>query len=72
MDDILEEMQAIEAIYCGEKEFELLSQGELSVMFSVTTSPTHHPDLRISLMFTLSVESYPEEVPPFSVQPTGV
>ncbi|ROT69598.1 RWD domain-containing protein 3 [Penaeus vannamei] len=72
MDDILEEMQAIEAIYCGEKEFELLSQGELSVMFSVTTSPTHHPDLRISLMFTLSVESYPEEVPPFSVQCTSL
>ncbi|XP_042878533.1 RWD domain-containing protein 3-like isoform X2 [Penaeus japonicus] len=41
-------------------------------MFAVSINPTHHPDLRISLMFTLSIESYPEDPPPFSVQCTSL
>nr|XP_053637037.1 RWD domain-containing protein 3-like [Cherax quadricarinatus] len=68
MDKIYEEIEAIEAIYCGENEFCLFSRGTSSVEFSVTISPVARPDLKITMVFNLSASSYPSEPPPFSVQ----
>ncbi|XP_042209360.1 RWD domain-containing protein 3-like isoform X2 [Homarus americanus] len=68
MEGIYEEIEAIEAIYCGKDEFCLHYKGASSVEFSVTTSPVSSHDLKITLVFILSSPLYPSEPPSVSVQ----
>ncbi|XP_045609255.1 RWD domain-containing protein 3 isoform X1 [Procambarus clarkii] len=68
MDQIYEELEAIEAIFCRENEFSLHSKDISSVEFAVTTSPIASPDLEITVVFNLSANSYPNEPPSVSVQ----
>lgn len=68
MEDINDEVEAIEAIYCGENEFLLLSKEDSSVTFSITTNPVNNEELKITLTFMLSALSYPNEPPSISVQ----
>lgn len=67
MEEILEEVGAIQAIYCGENEFFLSSKGDSSVTFSVTTSPSNDTSLKITVTFVL-LDSYPGKSPSISVQ----
>ncbi|XP_064094019.1 RWD domain-containing protein 3-like isoform X3 [Macrobrachium nipponense] len=67
MEEILEEVGAIQAIYCGENEFSLCSKGDSSVTFSVTTSPSNDTSLKITVTFVL-LDSYPRRLPSISVQ----
>lgn len=68
MDEIHEEVKAIEAIYCGKNEFVLHSEGASSVIFAVTTNPVNDPNLKITVLFTLSAPFYPNKPPALSVQ----
>lgn len=68
METIMDEVEAIEAIYCGPGEFQLYSTGEDSVVFSVTLSPLDDPDMKITITFTLACSTYPTNLPQFSIK----
>lgn len=68
METIMDEVEAIEAIYCGPGEFQHHSTGEESVIFSVTLSPVDDPNMKITVTFTLACATYPENSPQFSIK----
>ncbi|CAL4059457.1 unnamed protein product [Meganyctiphanes norvegica] len=68
MDELIDEVEAIEAIYCGPGEFQRHSTGEDSLVFSVTINPLDDSDIKITITFTLASETYPSIPPQFSIK----